>query len=290
MARDLYSEVTSKILDSLEKGVAPWVRPWKQSERFGGFAYNAISGKPYRGINVALLYAPHYPRAGWMTFKQALDVGANVRKGERSSLIVFFKKHVVKERNAATGEDKEKTIPLLRAFNVFNLDQVDNLPAKFAPAEDTRSEFERHEHAEKLLAQASVTHGGDRAFYSPSADVIRLPQPSQFDNPACYYATGLHELTHWTGHTKRLAREYGKRFGDSAYAREELVAEMGAAFLCAHSGIAAKLQHAEYIGSWIKTLKEDKRAVLVAASAAQRAADFVMQGAGMQSASDEKAA
>lgn len=279
MSRDLYQEVTDKIVASLEQGVAPWVRPWNSAEHFGGMPYNAISGKRYRGVNVALLYAPQYPTAAWMTFKQASDVGAHVRKGERGSLIVFYKPFAVKDRNAtpdAAGNQPERVIPLLRAFTVFNVAQIDGLPEKYQPKADERTHAERIETAESVMAQAALVHGGDRAFYSIERDQITLPQVGQFESVAAYYATALHELTHWTGHRSRLAREYGKRFGDTAYAREELVAEMGAAFLCSHCGIEGRLQHAAYIASWLDVLKADKRAVLIASAAAQKAADFAL--------------
>jgi antirestriction protein ArdC len=278
--QDLYQAVTDKIIASLEQGVAPWVRPWSASPN-GGQAYNALSGKAYRGINVALLFAPGRP-SGWMTFKQAKDLGANVRKGEHGSMIVFYKPFAVTDRNAtpdADGNRAERMIPLLRMFHVFNVDQIDNLPEKYQPkAEDcTRPEPTV---AESMLALADVRHGGNRAFYMPSVDAIQLPQPAQFRTVGEYRATALHELTHWTGHASRCAREYGKRFGDTAYAREELVAEMGAAFLCANAGVDGQLQHAEYLASWLDVLKADKRAIVTAAGAAQKAADYVLSRIG----------
>jgi antirestriction protein ArdC len=276
--RDLYQEVTDKILSQLEQGCVPWVRPWISTEPHGGMPYNAVSGKHYRGINVALLGMACFPSSGWLTYKQAQDIGANVRKGEKGSTIVFYKPFAVKDKNAipdASGNVKEKLIPLLKSFTVFNVAQIDNLPERLAPIPDSRSEIERHALADTLLAKAQISHGGDRAYYQPSTDSIRLPNISQFSSAADYYGTALHELTHWTGHTSRLSREYGKRFGDEAYAREELVAEMGAAFSCAYCGIAGKLQHSEYIANWIQVLKGDKKAVLVAAGAAQKAADFI---------------
>lgn len=272
--QDIYQQVTDKILAQLESGVVPWVKPWQDAQPNGGRPYNAISGKPYRGINTALLFAPQFSSNAWMTFKQAKEIGANVRKGEKGSMIVFFKPWTVADKNDPEG--KERTIPILRSFHVFNIEQIENLPAKFQPAKvDPKPEFERLQHAEMLLAQAIITHGGDRAFYRPSTDSITLPQPGQFNSQADYYAAALHELTHWTGHPSRCNREFGKRFGDTAYAREELVAEMGAAFLCGIVGIDAKLQHVAYLQSWIEVLKADKRAIVMAASAAQKAADYV---------------
>lgn len=274
MAIDLYQAVTDKILAQMEQGTAPWVRPWSTPD--GGMPFNAVSGKAYRGINVMLLWAPAGASGnGWMTYKQASDIGAQVRKGEKGSMIVFFKPWTVKDKNDA--DSKEKTIPVLRSFTVFHTSQIDNLPDQYLPKPvEVLPEPERIERAEKLMAQATVTHGGDRAYYHSGSDAITLPQIGQFESVAAYYATALHELTHWTGHSSRLCREYGKRFGDTAYAREELVAEMGAAFLCASVGIEGKLQHAEYLQSWIKVLRNDKRAIVVAAGAAQKAADFVL--------------
>lgn len=274
---DLYQTVTDKIVEQLEAGVTPWVKPWTNSG-FGGLPYNASTGKAYRGINVMMLYAPGGSTGdGWMTYQQAKEVGAQVRKGERGSMVVFFKPLKIEDRNAAPeAADKSKTIPMLKYYTVFHTSQIDGLAAKYLPKETAKpTEKQRIEAAEQYLAQAHIIHGGDRAFYRIDTDSITLPQQAQFKSVDDYYATALHELTHWSGHSTRCAREYGRRFGDTAYAREELVAEMGAAFLCAKTGITAQLQHASYIGSWLKVLKADKRAVLVAAGAAQRAADYI---------------
>jgi antirestriction protein ArdC len=277
MAVDLYQSVTDKIVEQLEQGVVPWVKPWTSSG-FGGLPYNASTKKPYRGINTMMLYAPAGAAGdGWMTYTQAKEAGGQVRKGERGSMVVFFKPLLIEDKNRPAGsEPGTKSIPMLKHYTVFHTSQIDGLADKYLPkATDKPTEKQRIEAAEQYLAQARITHGGDRAFYRIDTDSITLPQQAQFKSVDDYYATALHELTHWTGHSSRNAREYGKRFGDQAYAREELVAEMGAAFLCAKTGITAQLQHASYIGSWLKVLKGDKRAVLVAAGAAQRAADFV---------------
>jgi len=276
--RDLYQEVTDKIIAKLEAGVTPWIKPWNCAAPNGGMPYNVISGKSYRGINIPLLYCNEYTFTGWLTYKQAQEVGAHVKAGEHGSMIVFFKPWKIRDVKAIAAGDKdavEKTIPILRSFTVFNVAQVEGLPEKYLPKLDERTQIERQTQAEALLSKAVVKHGGDRAFFTPSHDFIQLPTPESFTDAGSYYATGLHELTHWTGHQSRLAREYGKRYGDEQYAREELVAEMGAAYLCGHCGIAGKLQHAEYIASWLQVLKNDKRAVLTAASHAQKAADFV---------------
>ncbi len=292
MSIDLYQSVTDTIVASLESGAVPWVRPWTAIGKHGGMPYNAVSGKPYRGINVALLWAPQYPANAWMTFKQARDIGANVRKGEHGSMIVFYKPFAVTDRNAAPDADgnrPERMIPLLRSFTVFNVAQIDNLPAKFAVA-DTPSEQPAPTVRDAMMALATVQHGGDKAFYAPGPDFIRLPNPSQFNSIAEYRAVALHELTHWTGHATRCAREYGKRFGDSAYAREELVAEMGSAFLCAVAGVDGRLQHVEYLAAWLTILKADKRAIVIAASHAQKAADYILSRIGSEEQSEEAAA
>ena len=287
MTRDLYIEITDKIVAQLESGTVPWVRPWAAGQNGGLLPFNYASKKPYRGINIPLLWANVYPTNGWLTFKQAQDLGAHVRKGERGSMIVFYKPFQVEDRNAGTGESKVRFIPLLRHFTVFNVAQIDGLPeSNSAPIVAPESNYPM---AESLLTQASIRHGGDRAFYAPSIDAIQLPFKAQFNSEADYYATALHELTHWTGASSRLAREYGKRFGDQAYAREELVAEMGAAFLCAACEIPYQLQHASYIQSWINVLKADKRAVVMAAGAAQKAADLA-RGINPAAAADDVAA
>ncbi len=277
--RNLYQEVTDKVIEALEHSKAPWVKPWKSNARFGGLAYNALSGKAYRGIN-ALLLGMHTDQ-GFMTYNQAKSVGANVRKGEKGSLIVFYKPLQVKDRtkvNPTTGEALDKTIPLLRSFVVFGLSQIDDLPAKYTTVATVTEEPEyiRCALAEELMSKAQVKHGGDRAFYAAGPDYIQLPNIGEFRTVPDYYATALHELTHWTGNDRRLNRTFGKRFGDSNYAREELVAEMGAAFLCAFCGIEGKLQHPEYIKNWLQVLKEDNKAIIQAAGLAQKAADFIL--------------
>lgn len=282
--QDLYQAVTDQILAILEQGTAPWVKPWSATSPQGGMPYNAATGKPYRGINVALLLCQPFASQGWMTYKQAQNLGANVRKGEKGSMIVFFKPFEITDKNStpnANGDRPSKTIPLLRSYTVFNVSQIDNLPSHItAPVVVPLSADERTSACDAMLSIANIEIGGDRAAYSPSYDKILMPAKSQFTNAADWAATALHELTHWTGHASRLAREYGKRFGEEAYAREELVAEMGSAFLCANVQIDCKLQHAAYLQGWISILKSDKRAIVIAASAAQKAADYVLKHSG----------
>jgi len=273
---DLYQEVTNKIIEQMENCKGNWVMPWKTS---GSMPHNAITKKPYRGINLFLLFAPGEGN-GWLTFKQVQEVGANIRKGEHGQKIVFFSQFAITDKD--TG--KEKAIPLLKQYTVFHTSQIDNLPEKYLdqPSKPL-TEFQRIEHADALINQARVFYGSDKAFYRPATDSIHLPSVNQFNTIDDFYSTALHELTHWTGSEKRCNREFGKRFGDSAYAREELVAEMGSAFLMASIGFNGKNQHAEYLASWISVLKADKKAIFVAASAAQKATDFILTPATVES-------
>lgn len=266
--KDIYSEITNRIIAQLEQGTAPWVKPWKAGT--SGLPFNYLTKKAYRGINVPLLYMSGFSNSAWLTYKQAAQLGGYVRKGEKGTPIVFF---TMLERDSKESPGKKTRFPMIRYYTVFNVSQCDglNIPVPTvidAPVSDDNAE------AEAMLSHAQIHHGQDKAFYAPALDFIGLPDASAFKTKADYYATALHELTHWTGHATRCNREYGKKFGDDAYAREELVAEMGAAFLCAMTGVEGKLQHAEYIASWLKILREDKRAVFTAASAAQKAADM----------------
>lgn len=276
--RDVYQEVTDRIVSALEQGTAPWVRPWDKP--VGGFPRNGATGRHYHGINVFLLWmaadAAGYGSDEWFTYKQAQAQGAQVRKGERGSLVTFWKRLTVREEQRGGEETGARFIPLLRHFIVFNRAQIDGL----APAEATvapRNEWERMEGADTFIraSGAKIREGGARACYVPALDEIRLPELSAFHNRESYYSTALHELAHWTGHPSRLARDFSGSFGTPDYAREELVAEMGAAFLCAALGISGQLQHPEYIGSWLKKLREDKRAIFRAASQARQVAEYL---------------
>lgn len=276
--RDLYTEVTSKIVAALEAGTPPWIRPWTgELERF---PVNGFSRRAYRGINCVLLTLEAqlrgFTRNAWITYRQAAELGAQVRGGERGTTVVFYKREEVP---ADEGEDKPTTrvVPLLRSFTVFNVDQCDRLPARLqAPTEDA-TRWVREHAPEQLLVDsgAKIEHGGFAAYYSPEKDTIRLPERELFADAGAYYATALHELTHWSGHPSRLDRQLGRRFGEAAYAIEELVAEIGSAFVSAMCGLEGRLQHASYVAEWIKVLKADKRAVFTAAGKAQQAADFI---------------
>ena len=305
--RDVAAEVTDRIVAALESGVAPWTRPWtssSSSEPALGLPVNGATGRAYRGANILILWSSAitsgYSDPRWMTFKQALDLGACVRKGEHGTGVVFWKSTRRTETDPTTGEETSRGGMFARFYTVFNVAQIDGLPERFAPAPVTASApvetmtVERNARVDAAVAatNAVIAHGGDRAFYQPSTDSIRLPAAESFKSADHYYSTMLHEVTHWTGHASRLDRKLQNRFGDDAYAAEELIAELGSAFLCALLGVRLEgLQHAEYLGHWIKVLKADKFAIFTASSAAQKAADFVLDaGADDEEATDEVAA
>ena len=266
---DLYSRVTDRVIADLEKGVRPWLRPWSAgntARRLG--LPRRHNGMPYRGINVLVLWGEAldkgYGSAIWMTFKQALALGGHVRKNEHGSMIVYADRFIRIETDER-GEDIEREIPFLKAYTVFNVAQIEGLPAHYyAQSQERVGKLELIEAAERFFAAtgAVIRHGGDRAYYSPGLDVIQLPDPEVFRDAESYAATKAHELAHWTSQTQRVGRDFGgKRFGDTGYAREELVAEVGAAFLCADLGISLEPRedHASYIGHWLNILREDNR-------------------------------
>lgn len=272
---EMAEAVTASIVESLENGNAPWERPWALK----GAPCNLHSNKPYRGINVLLLCLAslrgNFGDNRWLTFKQALDLGGNVRKGEKGTKVIFWK--ILEKDNKKTGE-KDK-IPMARAYTVFSYSQCENLPEKFAPQPVAGfSEEEANDNIEAFIknSEASIYYGHDRAGYAKTTDSIYMPDRNQFSGLGAFYATMFHELGHWTGNQNRLKRQFGERFGTEAYAFEELVAELTSAFLCAEFGVAGRLQHREYIGHWIKTLKNDKNAIFTAAKLAQEACDYLL--------------
>lgn len=266
---DLYQEITNRIIVALETGTAPWVKPWSSL----GIAHNAVTGREYSGINTLLLSFSTFSSNAWLTFAQAKAVGGKVRKGEVGTHVVLYKPFVIKDKN--NDDSKERTIPLLKSFVVFNTQQIDNLPTKFTQPIISNPNLEVNEIAEHFMSQARF-ETGDRACFRPSDDLIIMPGKCEFKTVDDYYSTALHELTHWSGHASRLSRDFSGRFGDSAYAFEELIAELGSCFLCSASGIDGHLQHANYIASWLKVLKQDKRAIFTAAASAKKSADFIM--------------
>ena len=282
--RDVYQNVTNKIIEALETGTPPWVHPW-QSGAGDWCPANLSSGRRYSGVNVLLLNMTAmqcgYSANRWLTYQQARSLGAHVRQGEQGTEVVFFKMHELGAgaTELATGKSEDrKVIPLIRSFTVFNAGQIDDLPEALMPTPVPIHEWEACEAAEAILATsgANIRHGGTKAFYSPSEDRIQMPDRSAFATAADYSRVALHELTHWTGHASRCNRVLSSRVHIEAYAFEELVAEMGSAFLTDHCGLAGQLQHASYIESWLKALKNDKKLIFTAASQAQKAADFLL--------------
>ena len=281
MNRDLYAEVTARIIAALEAGVTPWTIPW--SVDFDPTPINAVSRRGYRGINAVLLtlesQTKGFSRNAWLTYHQAQELGAQVRAGESGSPIVFYKLQELP--HMTTVEELEdqprlKVVPLLRNFTVFNVAQVDRLPEGLRVKEAIAS-WDPQQAAETILKSsgADIRHGGYMAFYDPADDRIQLPERGHFHDGAAYYSTALHELTHWTGHAKRLNRTLESRFGGAAYAMEELIAEMGSAFLCASCYLEGRMRHAGYIDRWLEVLRRDKRAVFAAAAKAQKATDYI---------------
>ena len=288
--RDLYQEVTDRIVTALETGTAPWVCPWRR-DGDGGHPHNGASGHQYKGINVVLTAMSCYATSRWYTFRQAQDLGGCVRKGEKGTTVIYWQFIDAKAANQATGADQgakphAKKIPFLKAYCVFNAEQIawpdGSKHAVAAPASNDNADDDDYEQVTAVIAAtgAAISHQGTRAYYSPAADRIMLPARTRFESNSAYFGTVMHELAHWTGHSSRLARDLKGRFGSESYAAEEMVAEMAAAFLSAELGIAGKLQHAEYIASWVEVLKGDKRAIFTAARLAQVAADFILRPAG----------
>lgn len=272
--QELYERTTNKIIADIEKGdLPPWLLPWKRGKRTGIVPVNALSGHHYNGLNVLTLWCERdlkqYPTAYWCTYKQCQEMGGQVRKGEKSAPIIYVNKTVVGE-----GDD-ERTIPFLRCYSVFNVAQCDGLPHN--EPEQPLPEHERNERAESFFAatKSEVRWNEAMAAYVPSKDCIIMPPRGAFHAPENLYATLAHEHVHWTAHKDRLNRELKSRFDTQAYAFEELIAEIGAAMVCAHLQITGELRHASYVNDWLKVLKEDKKAILTAASMASKAADYL---------------
>jgi antirestriction protein ArdC len=284
--RDVYARVTSQIVNAIEQGVSNWRMPWHTSGKFAFSPINVTSKKPYRGINTLCLWtaaqSKGYERGEWATYQQWQERKAQVRKGEKATLVVFWK-FANSSAETDDGDDAPKSgshLLFTRGYSVFNAAQVDGYTPKSDP--DTPIE-QRIESAEQFFSRinARVVHQGNRAFYSPDTDSITLPPFPAFFTPLDYYGTRAHETGHWTSAAGRCNRELGKRFGDNAYSVEELIAELTAAFVCAHLGLSSEPRpdHAQYIASWLRVLKADKRAIFTAASKAQQAADFMIQQA-----------
>jgi antirestriction protein ArdC len=279
MKRDLYAEVSARIIAELETGAAPWIKPWSTTPG-ANVPCNAVSNRPYSGCNVILLWmarAAGYRALRFLTFKQALELGGHVRKGERGTKLYFVKQLEVQED--LDGNSQARLVPIMREYTVFNVDQCDGLPDIVTAGQPmrVRNPDARDDLADQFLRStgADIREGYGEAYYVPSRDFISMPAFGAFKEADHFYSTAFHELTHWTGHGSRLDRDLKNRFGSASYGAEELVAELGAAFLCAEFGFDSDLRHAGYIGHWIELLKADKRAFFTACSQASKAADFL---------------
>lgn len=276
--QEIIEKVTAQIIEQLKAGVKPWECAWDRSGGAFSIPRNVKTKESYHGINIPILWEAAarkgYTTNLWIGYDQAKQLGGHVMKGELGTHGIIYKPLVVEDE---AEEDGKRVIPMLKTFVVFNLDQIAGLD-RLRPQPPKEGEaFLPIVVADDLLKKsgARIVEGGPRAFYRKSDDQITLPDRWRFQVAEDFYATGLHELGHWSGHPSRLDREWGKRFGDNAYAFEELVAEMTSAFLCAHLELTGKLQHENYISGWLKILKADYRALVKAASQAQKAFEFI---------------
>jgi len=285
MSDAVFQVVTDRVLALLKQGTVPWHKPWHGGEQM---PRNLVSRKAYRGVNVFLLHAMAYESQYWVTYKQAQGLGGNVRKGEKACPVVFWKWLDTDKLDPKTG--KPEQVPMLRYYSAFNVAQCEGV-AQHVPAVPggNGNAHKPIPEAEAIVAKMpkrpDIRHGQGRAFYSPSADFVGMPDKGAFESAETYFDTLFHELSHATGHPSRLGRkgvsgEDGEwsSFGSKPYAREELVAEMGAAYLCGHVGIVERTidQSAAYIASWLQRLSDDHKLVVNAAAQAQKAADFIL--------------
>lgn len=292
--KDLYQSVTDTVIAQFEAGTVPWVQPWGRPDVAAPCALpmNASTGRTYSGINILLLWGAAIETARttayWLTFKQALALGGSVRKGERGTTICYADTFIPKaeaQRAQETGNDPQR-VGFLKRYTVFNADQCEGLDAHYYEGTAPLPERDLIPRAESLIKAtgADFRIGGERAFFVPSQDFIQVPPQPAFKDQINYYRTCFHELGHWTGHKSRLDRNMKGKFGSKDYAREELVAEMTSAFVCTAQGIVPTVRHTDYIASWLKVLKEDKRAIFRAASLASKAADFILAFEGQEDA------
>lgn len=295
---NLYDEVTARIIAELEAGRLPWIQPWGKNGTTGpGMPRNALTGRNYSGVNVLILWGAvieqGWSSQSWLTFRQAQEAGGCVMKGQHGVTVVYADRFIPKDRKGSgrdgdgggdqssvrgTDDPRSRAVPFLKRFTVFNVAQCEGLRAGLASDPAPLPDREIVPVAEDVIAASGVDFriGGDRAFYAPDPDFVQVPPQPAFFEQINYYRTCLHELTHATGHPKRLGRDLKNASGGKDYAREELVAEMGSAFLCAALGITPTVRHADYIGSWLAVLREDSRAIFRAASAATKAADWLL--------------
>ena len=267
-----YERITERIVTLLEQGTVPWHKPWKVNT---GLPRNLVSKKPYRGINVFLLMAMSYESPHWLTFRQAIQLGGNVKKGEKSCPVVFWKRMKIEDTESSEPQKR----PLLRLYHVFNAAQCEGL--KDAPEEVPMAVTKPAEIVAKMPEPPAIKHGMTQAFYSPTEDAVGMPERKRFDTEAGYFAALFHELVHATGHEKRLKRaSIAERngFGSDPYCKEELIAELGSAFLCGYADIVDRTidNSAAYLEGWLKQFQNDRTLIVYAAAQAQKAADFIL--------------
>lgn len=279
MKRDLYTEVSARIVAELERGAAPWIKPWSATAG-QNVPQNAVTNRPYSGCNVILLWLARnrgWPTPRFLTFKQAIEAGGNVRKGEHGTKVYFVKQLQIKDDEG--DEPDTRLVPMMREYTVFNVDQCENLPdsVKVGKPMRVRNPDTRDELADQFLHStgADIREGHGEAFYVPSHDFISMPAFEAFKGADHFYNVAFHELTHWTGHKARLDRDLKHRFGERAYAAEELIAELGAAFLAAEFSFDGDVRNAGYIATWIEFLRADKRAFFTACNRASKAAEYL---------------
>lgn len=295
---DIYTTVTNKILADMEKGILPWDRSWNGCSSLP----LRWTGESYNGINILMLWAASmckgYSAPTWMTFNQALELGGAVRKGEKGATVVYAGTLLKSDDAGQQGDENAQTIHYLKRYTVFNVAQIDGLPERFHTAgteQKFRNPDERHAAADQFFTatRAQIDTRGTQPAYFPLADRIEMPAFADFKSAEDYYSTLSHELTHWTGHKTRLDRELkSHRDNIQDYAKEELIAELGAAFLCAELGISSEPRedHAAYLQNWIQALKNDKKFIFTAASQASRAVDYLKTITGRKPATQEAAA
>ncbi len=283
---NLYDDITDKIIAELEDGRLPWVQPWGTAAAEAPLAMprNASTGRQYSGINVLILWGAviqqGYPTQHWLTFRQALSIGGNVRKGERGTTVVYadrFTPEDEKRRAREVGGDAN-SIPFLKRFTVFNAAQCEGLPVDIAVEAPPPPPGLIEPRVEALIKATGIDFriGGNRAFYVPALDYVQVPPPQAYFEPINWHRTALHEMGHATGHASRLGRDFSGSFGTKTYAFEELIAEISSAFCCASLGIIPTVRHADYVGAWLEVLREDSRAIVRAASQASKAADWLL--------------
>lgn len=283
---NLYQQITDRIIADLEAGRIPWAQPWATTNAAIGVPHNAVSERRYSGINVLTLWdavITHGFRShAFLTFRQAVALGGSVRRGEHGIGIIYTRRFVPREERRCPdleGREASDGIAFLKHFTVFSVDQCDGLPEHLTQSPPPIPDGLIMPQAEALIAAtgAEFRIGGPSAFYSPAHDYVAVPRPNDFFEPVNWHRTAFHELGHWTGHPSRLDRDQSGHFGSKPYGREELVAEMAGAFVCAVLGIVPSVRHADYIGSWLDIIREDNRAILRAASAASKAADYLLE-------------